>query len=94
MTPDMATPVTSPDVLGWIINLARDGETREEWRDQPPVFFLSDGEPVYEVWHWHPLLKRWFVMSRRADLRMIRQGVVYFRPDDVPDPPEGACGTE
>ncbi len=70
---------------GWVINLDRSEETRQEVRAQPPVFFLDDGEPVYEVWFWHPLLKRWFVMSLAPVLALEAQGVVYFHPNEVPE---------
>lgn len=54
-------------------------------RNQLPIFYLSTGEPVFEVWFWHATLKRWFVMSTTRDLNMESQGVVYFHPRESPD---------
>jgi hypothetical protein len=72
-------------MLGWIINLCSTADTREEIRQQPPVFYTEQGEPVYEVWFWHSLLRRWFVMSTVRNEEMEAQGVVYFHPREVPD---------
>lgn len=52
--------------------------TREEDRDQPSVYDLADGSPVFEVWIWHGRLSRWFCMSRQVDPRLAAAGVVYF----------------
>lgn len=55
---------------------------RRDSRAYPPAFRLDDGTAVYEVWFWHSILRRWFVMSHYSDAAMIKQGVVYFRPDN------------
>ena len=73
---------------GWIINLHSEdpSATREEDHDQEPVIYLPEtGEPVFEVWFWHSTIERWFVMSMNVDAEMMRQGVVYFHPDEIPD---------
>lgn len=44
-----------------------------------------DGYPVFEVWFWHHLLGRWFCMTNEPNPQLIAQGVVCFRPADVPD---------
>lgn len=70
---------------GWIVNVSRDDDsTRLEARDQREVFDL-DGEPVFEVWFWHALTRRWWVMSYARDPRLEAQGVVFFSPEDVPE---------
>lgn len=69
---------------GLICNVADSTQDRWEERDQEPCFEVN-GHPVWEVWFWHPLLRRWFCMSHEHDPRMIFQGVVYFRPGEVPD---------
>ena len=68
---------------GWIVNVSRADETRLVSREQREVFDL-DGEPVFEVWFWHHLTRRWWVMSHAPDPRLAAQGVVYFAPEDVP----------
>jgi hypothetical protein len=70
---------------GWIINLWDSADCREETRQQPPIFYFTDGAPCFEVWFWHCDLYRWFVMSYQADPRLEAQGVVYFHPDETPD---------
>ena len=67
---------------GWIINLWRSDYCQAVVRQQPPLFYLADGDAVFEVWFWHALLQRWFVMSLGP--AMDQSGVVHFRPDDVP----------
>ena len=52
-------------------------QTRQEFRQQPPVFYL-DADAVFEVWFWHSELRRWFVMSKSYNLELQQQGVVYF----------------
>ena len=82
----MAMYGTSPSALslGWVINLERAEETRQERRAQPPVFFFDDGEAVFEVWFWHKHLCCWFVMSTVSNPQLAAQGVVYFHPNEVP----------
>jgi hypothetical protein len=69
---------------GLIVNMNDPTWDRWEFRDQEPCFEI-DGEPVFEVWYWHEGLKRWFVMSHASDPVMMAQGVVYFRPSEVPE---------
>lgn len=52
--------------------------TREEDRNQDPVFLLKDGFPVFEVWRYHEELARWFVMAKAYDPAMVAAGVVYY----------------
>jgi hypothetical protein len=70
---------------GWIINLYSLAETREVERFQAPVFFTAQGEAVFEVWFWHALLERWFVMSTESDAELEQQGAVFFHPREVPE---------
>ena len=70
---------------GWIINLSRPDENKEVERDQPPAITLDDGDVVFEVWFWHSLLRRWFVMSYSPIPALVAQGVVFFAPDEVPE---------
>ncbi len=69
--------------LGWIVHAHDDG-TRQEWRDQPPVFEVN-GEPIFEVWFWCAELYRWAVMSYVQHPHLAQQGCIYFLPDDTAD---------
>jgi hypothetical protein len=69
---------------GWILNLSRDDQTREEERYQRALFDL-DGEPVFEVWLWYSDLERWFVLSWERDPKLEAQGVIYYNPNEIPD---------
>jgi hypothetical protein len=69
-------------VKGWVINISSPRETCEVDRAQLPIWFDSDGDPVFEVWFWHRPLQLWFVM---AALPGTVQGVVYFSPSELPD---------
>lgn len=71
--------------VGMIVNAADARYDRWEDRDQEPCFVLDDGTLVFEVWIWHSLLQRWFCMTNHATMELITQGVVCFRPADVPD---------
>jgi len=71
--------------VGLICNVADARWDRWEDRTQEPCFILDDGIPVYEVWFWHTLLKRWFCMTNNPDPSLYAQGVVCFCPADVPD---------
>jgi hypothetical protein len=68
---------------GLIVNVSDSRYDCEVERVQPPVLTLEDGTPVFEVWFYHWVLKRWFVMSYIYDQRMIAQGIVYFQPGNV-----------
>ena len=63
-------------MLGLILNVHAPEQSREEQREQPAVFVLEDGFPVFEVWFWHA--NRWWCMSKSYNLNLARQGVVYF----------------
>jgi hypothetical protein len=72
-------------VKGWIVNVSRDDATHEVERAHEPTIVLDTGEPVFEVWFWHHVTQRWFVMTKGPhDPRAVAQGVVYFHPNDVP----------
>jgi len=72
-------------MVGLILNVEDDRlapdspmRTREEDRQQPPVFLLEDGYPVFEVWYWHADLGRWFVMTRTYRPELVEHGAVLF----------------
>jgi hypothetical protein len=68
---------------GLIVNTSNAAHNRWEDRDQQPCFYLDDGTPVFEVWYWHKMLKRWFCMCPVYNQTLIDQGVVFFYPGDV-----------
>lgn len=68
---------------GLLVNVVDAKHDRYVDRDQVPCFYVDDGTPVFEVWFWHCILKRWFCMSTVSDPKKIAQGVVYFWPGDI-----------
>lgn len=66
---------------GWIINLWDDKlpapHTRMEMRQQNPLFFTSQAEPVFEVWFWHDRTGRWYVLTGDLNAPQV-SGAVYF----------------
>lgn len=70
--------------IGLIINVSKPNHDTWVERNQPPALVLEDGTPIFEVWFYHWTLHRWFVMSYIFDQSMIDQGVVYFRPGNIP----------
>lgn len=71
--------------VGLICNVVDERFDRWEDRQQEPCFHLEDGTPVFEVWYWHKSLRRWFCMTQHPSPELIAQGVVCFRPAEVPD---------
>lgn len=50
--------------------------TRDEERDQEPVFVLGDGYPVWEV--WLARMGRWWCYSHAPNPELEAQGAIYF----------------
>ena len=66
-------------MLGWILHVGQPQYDRLEERSQMPCFIDQCG-PVYEVWIWHRLLKRWFCMTYGS----VANDVVPFEPGNIP----------
>lgn len=71
-------------MLGWVINVSEDRfpqvQTRQEEREQPAVFWI-DGVPVWEVWYYSHLVRKWFVMSELTDSAFYPKNEVVFYSD-------------
>ncbi len=74
-------------MFGWVINTEDREQNALVNREQQPCFYITNEhgneEPIFEVWFWHRLMRRWFCMSTAQDPVMIKHGVVYFWPGDI-----------
>ncbi len=69
---------------GWVVNLDTEDTHEEERVQRPVLLFPSDGAACFEVWKYHHLLRRWFVMSYQRIPALEAQGVIFYTPEDVP----------